>query len=566
MEKTNQDKIDKKVQEAMENLQVPFNPDHWTQMEQKLKQLDATEKAFDESTHQKLSSLDVPFNASHWDFMSQKLDELDSQDANFDDSLRQVLNKTDMPFSSSHWEMMNQKLDNEFSWKTKIIRFKIVEVALMILFLFTVINVLDTEGSVNSEKIPSSNIKKEDRKFNQGTEWRNKEILPQQIKEENKVINSNNPPLVFNESGSEKRVDFNNPNQYFNALNTDIKTKAINLNESKSSFVNNTIEGSDNNTQVTGFNKNNDIIKELPVLPAPLIAFNGNNSLNINDKNIDKNIDKNTDLKKGLEIIAAAEPIEVLRTKALTISELYGEPNTPKLTKRSKWWRLGVFGTANTDMVDVSYIYKGDSGKGSDWSFNKGAGISLGYKRGKLELSSGLVYNQKKYQTQLPPEVIRGGVVINTPERVILPKSVDLDMIQIPLSMSYSIMDFGRWNVYGAIGAELNAVSKINVQYYETPDASNAQKTVDLRNIAETDIPKYGEPFKIGLDKNNNNFYFTSHASLGIEYKITPGVNAYLQPNYEKHFGKIGIGSRNDNINTLSLHAGLKMKLGRGKF
>ena len=56
MEKTNQDKIDKKVQEAMGNLNVPFNPDHWTQMEQKLKQLDATEKAFDESTHQKLSS------------------------------------------------------------------------------------------------------------------------------------------------------------------------------------------------------------------------------------------------------------------------------------------------------------------------------------------------------------------------------------------------------------------------------------------------------------------------------------------------------------------------------
>ena len=558
MEKTNQDKIDKKVQEAMESLNVPFNPDHWTQMEQKLKQLDATEKAFDESTHHKLSSFDVPFNASHWDFMSQKLADLDTQDVNFDDSLRQTLNKTDIPFSSSHWDMMNQRLDDEFSWKTKIIRFKIVEVALMILFLFTIINVLDTEGSGNSEKIPSSNIKKENRIFNQGTEWRNKDNQYQQNQGENKVINPNDPPLVFNESGSEKKTDFNSPNQNFNTPNAIIETQAINLNESKGSFVNNAVVGSENNTQASSLNKNNDVLKELPVLPTSMFVFNENKALNLNDKKINS--------KTNSESIAAAEPLEVLRTKALTISELYDEPNTPKLTKRSKWWRLGVFGTANTDLVDVSYIYKGDSGKGSDWSFNKGAGISLGYKRGKLELSSGLVYNQKKYQTQLPPEVIRGGVVINTPERVILPKSVDLDMIQIPLSMSYSIMEFGRWNVYGAIGADFNAVSKINVQYYETPDASNAQKTVDLRNIAETDIPKYGEPFKIGLDKNNNNFYFTSHASIGAEYKITPGVSAYLQPNYEKHFGKTGIGSRNDNINTLSLHAGLKMKLGRGKF
>ncbi len=558
MEKTNQDKIDKKVQEAMENLNVPFNPDHWTQMEQRLKQLDASEKTFDESTHQKLNSLDVPFNASHWDFMSQKLDSLDTQDAKFDDSLSQVLNKTDIPFSSSHWDMMNQRLDDEFSWKTKIIRFKIVEVALMILFLFTVINVLDTEGSGNSEKIPSSNIKKENRTFNQGTEWRNKDNQYQQNQDENKVINSNNPPLVFNESGSEKKVDLNSPNQYSNTSNAIIEAKSQNLNEARGSFVNNAAEGPENNTQASSFNRNNEVVKELPVLPTSTFVFNENKALNLNDKKIDS--------KTNSGDIAAAEPLEVLRTKTLTISELYGEPNTPKLAKRNKWWRLGVFGTANTDMVDVSYIYKGESGKGSDWSFNKGAGISLGYKRGKLELSSGLVYNQKKYQTQLPSEVIRGSVVTSTPDRVVLPKSVDLEMIQVPLSMSYSIMEFGRWNVYGAIGGDFNAVSKINVQYYETPDASNAQKTVDLRNIAETDIPKYGEPFKIGLDKNNNNFYFSSHASIGAEYKITPGVSAYLQPNYEKHFGKTGIGSRNDNINTLSLHAGLKMKLGRGKF
>lgn len=554
MEKTNQNNIDKKVQEVMENFQVPFNPDHWAQMEQRLIQLDADEKAFDESVQGKLAASETAYKASHWDLMNQLLEEdLDKENDDFDNSIRHIFNNSEAPYNASHWDLMNEKLNQEFSWKGKIVKYKVLEAALMILLLFTVINILDTEAdkNINFNELEKNKIEntKEEKSFkNQGTEWRKRTPVGknQGKKGQNVTPNpANNPPIVFN-TIDDRNIEQNSPQKgSYTEGGASLEKPAI-----VAARGLNTLEDS-NNSSSGNYNKRNGVVETLPTLQAHSIAFEelkGDLNL-INEASLDTK-----------SAIAAVEPVDVLRTKALSISALYDEPQVPQPAKKTKWWRLGIFGTANTDMADISFKYKGVEGKGSDWSINKGVGLSLGFKKKRLEVSTGLVYSQKIYQTQLPPEVIRGNIVTGTPERSVLPKSVELDMVQVPLNMSYTALESGRWSIYATVGGSVNMAMKMEANYYNSPSGFSG---IDLRNVQATDLPKYGEPFKVGTVKNYNNFYYSAHIGAGVDYKISPKLSIYMQPNFEKHIGTSGIGSRNDKINTLSLYAGLKMNLGK---
>ena len=72
MEKNNQniEKIDKRVQEALKDLEVPLNVDHWNLMTQRLDALDNQETAFDESVRRNMQNSEVPFQSNHWNLMN----------------------------------------------------------------------------------------------------------------------------------------------------------------------------------------------------------------------------------------------------------------------------------------------------------------------------------------------------------------------------------------------------------------------------------------------------------------------------------------------------------------
>ena len=62
---------------------------------------------------------------------------------------------------------------------------------------------------------------------------------------------------------------------------------------------------------------------------------------------------------------------------------MVSDDNLPKASRKNKWWTFGIFGSGNVDMSSVAYQYKSESGKGHDWSINKGLGISFGRKKRK---------------------------------------------------------------------------------------------------------------------------------------------------------------------------------------
>lgn len=567
MEKKNKniEKIDKKVQEVLKNLEVPLNADHWNLMNQRLDALDNQEATFDESVRQNMLNTEVPFQATHWDLMNQKLRDLDNEEAAFDESVRRNMQYSEAKFQPNHWDLMNQRIEQEFSWKAKVVRYKVIEGALMLLLLFTAYNMpdsilADTFGEeFKTEQTPSTiskDLKKpsEIKSFDRGTEWRNN-TTKQENNKPNSTLNKSGFPIVSTDSKGNLKDNnqvplsliFKGNNAEENVLNNQ-NIVATNLNTP--SFENKTANNLNNNVN------NVEVLMPISLKKADAIAFN------FNKETLDLN-----KINAPVNPIPEVSDLNILRPKALTINALYDDPQLPKMAKRNKWWRLGIFGSQSTDYMTSSYVYRGDFNKLADLSFNKGIGINAIRKRGKFEFGMGFIFNKKSYKTHLPSELISGSVVTGNSTQAVLPEAVNLDIMRIPLSMDYHFKSLGRWNMFATVGASFNATSKIDVKYYEIPMTGTTQQTLGLQPRSASSINSYGKSYKfLSLDKNEGSFYYSAHAGIGVECRVTPLISAYLQPIVEKQFGKYGIGSRNDKINSVSVQAGLKMRISQKGF
>ncbi len=560
MEKNNQniDKIDKKVQEVLKDLEVPLKTDHWHLMNQRLDELDNQEAAFDEFVRRDMQNIEVPFQPTHWHLMNQRLSELDNEEAAFDESVRRNLQNSEAKFQPTHWDLMNQRLEQEFSWKAKVVRYKVIEAALMLLLLFTAYNVPDVmlgdsfaDGTTREQNpaIESKNLNKPSdiKLFNKGTEWRNN-TQKQGNNTPNSALDKNGVPIV----STDLKDNLKENNQVQSTL-------IFKGNNTDGNILNNPNIVANDFNQLTSENQagnNFEVLMPISLKKANAIAFN------FNKEKLDFN-----KINTPVNPIAEVSDLNILKPKALTISTLYDEPQLPKMAKRNKWWRLGIFGSQSTDYMTSSYVYRGDLNKLADLSFNKGVGVSAIRRKGKFEFGMGLIFNKKNYKTHLPPELITGSVVTGNSTQAVLPEAVNLDIVRIPLSMDYHFKSLGRWNMFATLGASFNATSKIDVKYYEIPVASTTQQTLGLQSRSASSINAYGKPYKfLSLDKNEGSFYYSAHAGIGVECKVTPLISAYLQPIVEKQFGKYGISSRNDKINTVSVQVGLKMRISQKEF
>ena len=212
MEKNNQniEKIDKKVREVLTDLEVPLNANHWNLMNQQLDALDNQETAFDESVRRNMQNTEIPFQPNHWELMNQQLGELDNKEAAFDESIRQNMQNSNAKYQPNHWDLMNQRLEQEFSWKAKVVRYKVIEAAMMLLLLFTAYNMPDSllENAFGVEfkgeqspSIISKDLNKpsENKSFDRGTEWRNNMPKQENIKP-NSNVDKNGVPIVSTDS------------------------------------------------------------------------------------------------------------------------------------------------------------------------------------------------------------------------------------------------------------------------------------------------------------------------------------------------------------------------------
>jgi hypothetical protein len=568
--------IDKKIQEAMGNFEVPYQPSHWDKMQDQMAQMEAQETQFDDSLRNRLSNIEKKFEPTHWAAMASQLDNLDND---FDDAVRERVERVEAPYSPSHWEIMNKQLDEHFTLKGKIVRYKIIEVSLMLLALFTAYNVLDTEGPSYDKGVEIPLIKTEQniqpskanepKSFNKGYDWR------KQNNNQNSKKQDGNKPIVSTQTVDNQYVANSiSDNLKINTSNDIVQTQAQNAipynNESAQGQV-----GTINSIASTNENK----VKSAQNTEGPLSTIPSQDAVAalstkaVADLNVVSEmplaaLDLNVANLNKANSADVAEAINVLRPKALSISGLYQAMDMPK-AKKNQWWRFGLFGTSSSDIALTDYTFN-DVLKGATniATGNKGLGFSVGYKKGRIELESGISYKHKEYE---PADFrITTGNISNY-TTVVTPELIKLNILTIPLNLNYSFIDSKHFNFYTALGATTNFATGINAIYPADYDGNKASQNIvqanqDLKKKGdEVDVATYSKGMFDDF-KFKENYYFTAQAALGLEYKMSPFTSLFLQTGYEQHIFQAGIGSRNDRISSFNLQAGAKVSFGKTKF
>jgi hypothetical protein len=545
MQNDKEQNLDNTVQALLKDLSVPYNPDHWDKMAQKLNALDVTEADFDNHLRQRLENTTPSFQPSHWDLMNKKLDDLTDADADFDTKIKEQLRNIHRTYQPKHWDLMAERIEQEFSWKAKIMRYKVAEVALMLLVLFTVFNYFEHTDYENEREfkmpVPNKMEKQaEPKQFKTGTDWRNrdnKKETKQQDNNFNAQPTTSQPLIVTTENLENTRNTIGNDD----IISID-KNRQLPINQEIVSTDN--IEKSENASLV--FNKStksDEAIYQIPTLKATDIAQTETS------KKFDDVLVKNT------EGGTSAQVLSVLRPNALTIAQMYDAPTIPQLVKKDKWWRLGIFGSSSVSNVSSSYVYK-ETKKWNYWALNKGIGLIVGLKKKKVEVETGISYNSMRYEPGLPESIVAGRLFqgeLYSPE---LTKEVTLNVVKIPINVNVDIYDKKRWHLYPMAGVAFNAAVRIDTVNF-APAVSPALSASN-RSSKDKDFPKYGESFKIG--EYIDNFFLTANIGMGVEYKINSTHTVFIQPQYERQFGKAAIGSRGDRVNSLMVQGGVKMR------
>lgn len=603
--------IDTTVRQALENLEIPYVADHWQLMADKLGALDTGEAEFDNNLADKLRGIEAPFIADHWHLMSEKLDALDAEEAEFDNNLADKIKGIEAPYVSSnwadmsarlddlddaettfdallsqrlenlhvkyqpsHWNYMAQQIEETFSWRAKVVRYKLVEVALVLLTLFTVGNMLDlpfdsdysntvkTDIKVEkTEKTKNNNVKKsapekvnKTKSFYNPTDWRTRTTSPNNIKVEQ---NNNNKPVAASNSlqldGTSSTADAQ--------LNNIVEKEPLNNVINK--FINNTV---DNNLEV----------KEPTLVASPKESQSMENTEGgIFDKLPLKKVLALGRVKDELPvdnqtvIVASStvlHPIGILKPSLLNNRFHDDNVTFPIFVEKKAKWRLNVFGLPIADMVSYSYVKSRIKETEHQIASNLGAGIAVGYNKGRLEIESGLTYLDKKYD--LPNvEVTTGSVLRGL--KTEKPLSIRLSIVSVPLTTNYTFKETHRLRFYARIGVALNTILKSKEEIF-VESSNNANSPAPAQNnpsVYESNVYPNGvfrkDFFKDGkwYGGFKENAYLTANAGLGVEYRLTNKLNIYMQPTMDYHFGKNGIGSLNDRINSFSVQGGVKMNI-----
>ena len=580
---TGEAEFDNNLADKLRGIEAPYIADHWQLMADKLGVLDTDEAKFDNSLADKLKGIEAPYVAANWADMSARLDDLDDSETNFDALLSQRLENLQVKYQPSHWNYMAQQIEETFSWRAKVVRYKLVEVALVLLTLFTVGNMLDLPfdsdySNTNNtglkvektEKTKNNDVKKaapekvkETKSFNNPIDWRTRTTLPNNTKLEQNGVNkpiaaSNSTPLdVASNADIVKLNNIVGKDPFNNVINTVINNDVNNNLEVREPTVvsspNVVITQSVKNTDPKDSFGMGDIFNKLPLKKVLVLG----------KVKEEQPIDNHPDIVATSTVL---HPMDILKPSLLN-TRFYDENVTfPTYVEKKPKWRLNIFGLPIADMVSYNYSLKRTKITEREIAANLGAGIAFGYNKGRFEIESGLTYLDKKYG--LPNvEVIKG--TFRTLYTIEKPQNLHLSIVSIPLSVNYTAKETARWRFYARVGTALNTIIKSKEeQFVETSNNSNAsaptpnnyseyEPNVYPKGIFEKDFFKDGKWY--GGFKENA--YLTANAGLGVEYRLTNKLNIYVQPTIDYHFSKNGIGSLNDRINSFNVQGGVKMNI-----
>ena len=209
------------------------------------------------------------------------------------------------------------------------------------------------------------------------------------------------------------------------------------------------------------------------------------------------------------------------------------------------------FYAATYAVYDRNYVRSADHAHNAN---GYGAGIGIGYRIGKWGIETGLSYSRKQYEPRREEEIYSGNTQVGYYGS--FTKSVDADLISVPVKVTRRVAQFGQASAHAVAGATAHFALDKSYQYGSTYYPGQAPPDPHQSVGQQPQLRKVGR----GLLENGSlqgNTYATADAGLRVEHPLGRRFVAFVEPAYHHAFGKRGIGPSPARINTFSVQAGV---------
>ena len=554
--------FDKAIKQSLENMEIAFNADHWQQMEMLLHNLPvgdegAIDAHFDAIIKDKIVQPDLPLNhsawagieagltkaealdaefdavvtdkitqpttfpRSNWDSIADALDIAETADADFDKEIYSSLQNLQASPPPNYWQRLANKLNADFALREKLYRYKLIEATLMILLLLNCYQHLPSHYIF----VPASTV--QEAPLQQAMEQPTTPV-------DQKTLNQK-APLPTNIVPKVNQTKTANKSKQPLIAKTVPEQKAVNTTQLNSQALTN-----------TNIYRNYSLTQPVSILPLVMEQRSG---LSISVSEMNQHLTLHTET--GNSIINTVPSLRPNFVESQYITPLGCKDC--KYTKIPARLRLGLvanFASTNAyvsggDLLDINAF--------SEKGFGYGIGGSLGFKYGKWEIETGLMYAAKQYDPN----------IVDTPKpnaKRTHFQTIHLQALHIPVNLryNYAVSDKGKWHLYAQTGAALNVILRAEYDLAEVSSISRSKvNDVTTTRISQIDFNNG----LLGGDGFQNNHFLSISMGAGIERYISSRWSIFVQPDFHFHFSGNSIGTTEDRINTLSVSFGARKSL-----
>jgi hypothetical protein len=500
-------------------------------------------KQFDDIIRKKLEGLQPDFDPTHWEQFEEQLDaqdvgQPDIENKVVDATLFDKLHRLEVPYQSKHWDLMADRISIEFHLRGKIIRYKLLELSLMILLLFTFYNTLPVSSSPAASPTMEAGA---EAPIAANTSDAETNATAVQGQHEGTTSDLTEKTDILQNTTTTKQSTFTGA-----APTPTPSSEASILSQG----------GTDNDEALVLFNATSATGN---TLPTP-----------ITQRTVGLLTPASWQVAASLPILnATLPPVSFISpnvaTRQATVDTeppaLLLDPDTGLKEKRSI--RVGMFASS-----DYNEIFTASNESAfedfSRYGLGYGGGISVGFLMGRWEIETGAMYSAKQYAPWILQ--VQGDFKDGYSGRGL--KNTELNLISIPLNVRYDLFRPDAWRIYAIAGVNLHVTFQAN---YYTGDVSDLYN----KNIPVPSSPPGGlsEPSKFDQDnlsrgwfeggRFDENIYLSGSIGLGVERYLTDEWSIFAQPTYFRsiNYFRYGIGPNRDRFNTYSLLLGIKVKM-----
>ena len=510
-------------------------------------------KPLDHIVKEALEHLEVPYDPTSWDDMQQRIDQELGTD--LDDDIKSTVADLHVGYQHKHWLQLKEWLD--FTWyaSNKIYISKAAECGLMLLALFTFFNYVGN-GEYNRPEPIAENIPTE------------MQVSPTNISETDNDLKLDVAASTdYTEVGENSKSD-DFQGQLPSEKNQIGQETDNNRSQSNISFLpaaaNPVVDAQ--KVIITDENNYTAVINEAEVIESNTAE----NGPEIKTGQLENATSKSIQDLVALESASSIDQL-VLSNILPVVSQENSKPVVPVMvalhSQGEKNWAVSAFSDLGFNHISTPYDELYEKSGYNQNRIGIGGGLRVHRDFGPVELSAGLTYSSLKYN---PKEFIE--LFKRSPESegtVYRFEGIELNLLSVPIHANYYINKTGKWHAYIAAGGAIHLA--LQAEYEKdaelVPGALPIPEFVDENEGATVTVgrtPNFEKKkFPDGLLENGSfkdNHYFTLDLGIGVERKISKSTSVFAQPTVYYNLFDKGLSANNDKINTFTLQLGAKTK------